>query len=223
MDALLRFVHIRAQLFRAVYFHRTVRAIDLTLADLFHASRDYLFPGNPLERLEEYCRFTEWSLLVDVARWGDSADPGRRELAPRWQALLQRRHEWRMACERNLVYAADDRESASLFSRAAYVEDSLRSRLPADVASIPLRVDLPRHIYRPGTQGPAAQQNFLYQPDKNRVRPLSDDQLFQSLPVSHRFCRVYVPKSTPAAVDEQFAAALDELVGGGGDDDVTNM
>src|SRR5690606_25710495 len=46
--ALVRFMGVRAELFRAVYFHRTVRAIDLTLADLFADSREYLFPGNPL-------------------------------------------------------------------------------------------------------------------------------------------------------------------------------
>ncbi len=33
--ALVQFISVRAELFRAVYFHRTVRAIDLTLDDLF--------------------------------------------------------------------------------------------------------------------------------------------------------------------------------------------
>ena len=51
IDALLRFMTVRAELFRTIYFHRTVRAIDLTLADLFAASRPYLFPGNPLDAL----------------------------------------------------------------------------------------------------------------------------------------------------------------------------
>ncbi len=50
--ALVRFMSVRAELFRTVYFHRTVRAIDLTLADLFAESKDYLFPGNPLEHLD---------------------------------------------------------------------------------------------------------------------------------------------------------------------------
>ena len=71
VPALARFVAARAELFRAVYFHRTVRAIDLTLADLFADSGDFLFPGDPLDHLDEYRRFTEWSLLVDVARWAD--------------------------------------------------------------------------------------------------------------------------------------------------------
>ncbi len=80
---------VRAELFRTIYFHRTVRAIDLSLAELFDDSRDLLFPGNPLEHLSEYQRFTEWSLLVDVARWADSDDPRRRALGLRWRELLR--------------------------------------------------------------------------------------------------------------------------------------
>ena len=72
---LLRFIGVRAELFRTIYFHRTVRAIDLELKDLFAASRPWLFPGNPLEKLDEYRQFTEWTLLVDAARWHQSSDP----------------------------------------------------------------------------------------------------------------------------------------------------
>ncbi|MGA2502296.1 MAG: HD domain-containing protein, partial [Tepidisphaeraceae bacterium] len=35
LSALVRFIGVRAELFRSIYFHRTVRAIDLSLADLF--------------------------------------------------------------------------------------------------------------------------------------------------------------------------------------------
>src|SRR5205085_12511208 len=38
LDALLRFIGVRAELFHTIYFHRTVRAIDLELKDLFAAS-----------------------------------------------------------------------------------------------------------------------------------------------------------------------------------------
>ena len=35
LSALVRFISVRAELFRAIYFHRTVRAIDLELQELF--------------------------------------------------------------------------------------------------------------------------------------------------------------------------------------------
>ena len=69
LSALERFIAVRGDLFRSVYYHRTVRAIDLTLQGLFVDSKADLFPGNPLDHLDEYLRFTEWSLLVRVADW----------------------------------------------------------------------------------------------------------------------------------------------------------
>ena len=52
LSALVRFISVRAELFRAIYFHRTVRAIDLELQELFRDSKPHLFPGNPLEHLD---------------------------------------------------------------------------------------------------------------------------------------------------------------------------
>jgi HD superfamily phosphohydrolase len=218
--ALVRFMSVRAELFRTVYFHRTVRAIDLTLADLFAASRDYLFPGNPLEHLDLYRQFTEWTMLVDVSRWKDADDPVRRELGQRWQALLNRQVPWKMACQRNLVFDASHREATSIFSRPEFVERELRAQLPKGLADVPMRVDLARHLHRPETRGPSMGQNFLWEPGASEPRPLTDDQLFRQLPVAHRICRVYVQDLTHAGV---LTAVLDRLIGPGGSDDLTNM
>ena len=218
-DALVRFIGVRAELFRSVYFHRTVRAIDLALADLFVASRQWLFPGNPLERLEEYLYFTETSLLVDTQRWADSADAARREVGQRWRELLGRRISWVHVCSRSLVFAKDDSEHASIFSDSALVEQKLRQLLPGEVRDVPLRVDIARTIFRPHTSGPAGGQNFLYDSATDRVRPLSTNELFRRLPISHRLCRVYAHTTDHAP---QIAAALDALLGGAVDD-ATNM
>ncbi len=218
--ALVQFMGVRADLFRTVYFHRTVRAIDLTLADLFRDGKQYLFPGNPLEHLPAYRRFTEWSLLVDVARWSESDQEHQRVLGDRWQAFLNREVPWKMACQRNLVFGAAEAERSSIFSNAEFVERELRRQLPAELAELPLRVDLARHIHRPDTRGPAAGQNFLWDPARDEPRPLGDDQLFRQLPASHRICRVYAQDDRHTAA---LAAALDALVGPGGGDDLTNM
>src|SRR5438552_4111177 len=64
LAALVHFIEARSELFRSLYFHRTVRAIDLTLAELFRPTMDRLLPGNPMEHLDRYRGLTEWSLLV---------------------------------------------------------------------------------------------------------------------------------------------------------------
>jgi HD superfamily phosphohydrolase len=218
-DALVRFIGVRAELFRAVYFHRTVRAIDLALKDLFVASRERLFPGNPLKRLDDYLYFTETSLLVDVQRWARSTDPAQQDLGERWRQLVARKLPWIAVCSRNLVFERDDSEQASIFSDASLVEHKLRRLLPDELREMPLRVDIARTIFRPHTAGPAAGQNFLYDSATDRVRPLSANEFFRRLPISHRLCRVYAHTAECAP---QIAAALDTLLGGAVDD-VTNM
>jgi HD superfamily phosphohydrolase len=220
ISALVQFMTVRAELFRAVYFHRTVRAIDLTLADLFADSRDLLFAGNPLEHLDAYRQFTEWSLLVDVARWSASDDPRKRELSSRWSAFANRQVPWTTAVQRYLVFDAAEDERTSIFSRAEFVERELRASLPRALADMPLRVDLARHIHRPDTRGPSTGQNFLFDPAVGEPRPLSDDQLYRQLPLAHRICRVYVQDDAHAP---QITAALDGLIGSSAADDLTNM
>ena len=220
VGSLLRFIGARADLFRNVYFHRTVRAIDLALSDVFPASRDCLFPGNPLEHLDEYLQFTETSLLVDVSRWGKSHDPKQRQLGTAWSEILQRRIPWRMACQRSLIFSEQDSESASIFSDASLLEAKLRQLLPPEFREIPIKVDIARHIYRPHTRGPATHQNFLFDASTQQVRPLTDNQLFRHLPVSSRICRVYTHDDQ---ADQPLARAMDQLVGSTGPDDLTNM
>jgi HD superfamily phosphohydrolase len=228
LDALVRFIDVRGELFRAIYFHRTVRAIDLTLEELFRDCRDDLFACNPAENLAAYQAFTEWSLLVDVARWHTSGDGRIRALGERWRRLLQRRIEWRMLCQRHLVFASGDSERSSIFASRELVEHQLAALLPCDLKGLPLRVDIGRYIHRPGTQKPAEGQNFLFDAATNSIRPLTDNQIYRQLPVSHRVCRVYawVSDGDQPPSDEQVAAvasALDELIGPGGSDDLTNM
>ena len=220
MDALMRFVSAKAELFQAIYFHRTVRAVDLSLLDVFAESMALLFPGNPADDLAAYQAFTENTLLVDVARWATSDDPVRRDLGLRWQPILERQLPWRMVCQRNLLYQQGEAEGASIFSSEQMVEQALRQRLGDEGEGVALRVDIARHLFRPHTQGPAAGQNFLFDAASGSVRSLESHRLYDRLPVSHRICRVY---STSRELDRSITAALDSLLGTDAVDDLTNI
>jgi hypothetical protein len=220
MDALMRFMTTRADLFRSIYFHRTVRAIDLTLADLFADSKDLIFNGNPAERLDEYLDLTESSLLVDVRRWRKSSNPRIQKLGTRWTDLLNRQIPWEMICQRNLVFAENDSERSSIFSNPDLVEQAIRSAADGQLEGVSLRVDIARHIFRPNTNGPSTGQNFLYDSARDSIRPLTANQLFRHLPVSLRICRVYAADSEAGPV---VASALDQLLSGPVLDDPTNM
>ena len=217
VEALIRFMAARAELFRAIYFHRTVRAIDLTLSDLFAVCGDHIFDGSPLDSLDRYRQLTEFSLLIDVSRWVHDTDPQVRDWGQQWRDLIQRQVPWQMVCQRNLVFHEGDAERASIFSKPELVAQSILDELPN---APDIRVDVARHIYRPHTLGPAKHQNFLLDTARNEVRPLSDHQLFRHLPISHRICRVYA-NSTERSSD--IAHVLDTMLGARGPDDITNM
>ena len=220
LPALVRFLSVRAELFRTIYFHRAVRGIDLTLSELFSLSKSQLFPGNPLEHLDQYRLFTEWSLLVDVARWPHSEDAGLRALGEKWDRFLRREMIWRMACERTLFFGPGQPEQASIFHEPAYVERQLRSLLPAELRELPLRVDLARHVNRPGTRGPTGGVNFLFDPSSGQTRPLTASELFRQLPLAYRICRVYTQTTEH---DAALGEALDRLISPDSVDDKTNM
>ena len=220
MDALVRFLAVRAELFRSIYFHRTVRAIDLTLTDLFADSSQYLFAGNPLDDLKAYLKFTEWSLLVDARRWVLDENPEKRSLGQRWDDLARRQVQWKMLCQRNIVFRESDKESGSIFSDPDLLEAKIRNSLPDQIADLPLRIDLARHIYRPDARRPARLQNYVFDSATERVRPLFDYELFRHLPMSHRVCRVYGQSKDHRAVVSE---VVDGLLGNHSPDDATNM
>ncbi len=218
LPALVHFMEARGELFRSLYFHRTVRSIDLTMTDLFRPTMERLFPGNPLEHLDRYRAFTEWSLMVDVERWREDPDLERRRLGEAWQGVLQRRLEWKMACERTIRFELGESEGTSIFTDAELVERRVRARLAAALRNLPFRADVARHYHRP-TSPIAMRQNFVYEPATGQVRALGEHELWARLPVSFSVCRLY---ARDHAHDAELAMALDRLLEASGDDK-TNM
>ena len=75
LGALEMFLTARRFMYQQVYFHRTVRAIDLDLADVFGPSIRAIFgDGSPAERLAAYADLDEYALLHQAARWARGVD-----------------------------------------------------------------------------------------------------------------------------------------------------
>src|SRR5207253_11231417 len=94
-EALYIFLNSRLYLYHQVYFHRTVRRIDLQLREVFRPTIELLLGGNPLERLDRYESLTEWSLLSDVDQWAHGRGAAsQRELGEAWAAVGARKRKW---------------------------------------------------------------------------------------------------------------------------------
>ncbi len=216
---LLQFIETRANLFRTIYFHRTVRALDLALEEIFGETMQRLFPGNPLEHLEQYRKLTESSFLVDVQRLMDSDEFELKQLGKQWRNILCRRVNWKMACERTINFHAGMNEQTTIYSEPELIEKRVRSKLADNLRDIPLRIDVARHYHRPSGRLPAGGQNFFLDPAAGAPQEINDDELFQSLPNSFSIFRIY---STNHCHDAELNDSLNAVLCDVGDSQ-TNM
>lgn len=219
LSTLINFIETRANLFRTVYFHRTVRALDLALEDLFADTMRHLFTGNPLHDLEAYRKLTESSFLIDVQRWSDSTVAELRHLGHRWRQILSRKVQWKMACERMLHFHSGTSERTTIFSERDLMLRRVRERLPAAIRDVPLKIDVARHYHRPSARLPTNGQNFLLDAASGEVQELHDDDLFRALPISFVIFRIYSQDHRhDAALNQALNAVLGEAA-----DAKTNM
>ncbi|MBF6605090.1 MAG: HD domain-containing protein [Chloroflexi bacterium] len=115
LGALEVFLSSRLFLYQQVYFHRTVRAIDLDLGEVFGPSIGAIFGlRSPAEHLGAYADLDEYALLHQAALWSrgeavrEDPTPGdgtvTRAVADSWRAILLRRPRWRSEAEIRLSY-----------------------------------------------------------------------------------------------------------------------
>jgi HD superfamily phosphohydrolase len=126
--ALEGFLGARMLLYQAVYFHRTVRAIDLDLGEVFQPAIEALFgDDSPADRLADYVDLDEYALLHQAARWargedvlaaGARSEPGSGRVAPAvadgWRGILLRRPGWRAEAEIRASYEAGAEPAADI-------------------------------------------------------------------------------------------------------------
>lgn len=219
LSALAAFMRVRAELFQAVYYHRTVRSLDLELQEVFAESKPFLLPGDPREHLDAYQRLTDWSLFTEVARWSASDEPVKQQLGQRWDQLLRRQIRWKMNVERTISFRPGESEQASVFADSKLLKEKIQELLPGAIRGLDFRVDTARLVHRPDTQAPVADQNFLYDPASRQLRRLEEEELIRHLPVASRICRIYAETTEH---QRELAAALDRLRTGAADES-TNM
>ena len=115
LAALEMFLTARLFMYQQVYFHRTVRGIDLDLAEVFAPSIEAIFgDGSPADDLGRYADLDEYALLHQAARWGRGEDvtltpaPGSGQVAPHvagiWRRIMLRRPRWRAEAEVRAEY-----------------------------------------------------------------------------------------------------------------------
>jgi hypothetical protein len=146
LPALEMFLTSRRFMYQQVYFHRTVRAIDLDLAEVFAPSIRAIFgDGSPAERLGAYADLDEYGLLHQAARWArrealaDRPVAGDGTVTPAvgeaWRSILLRKPTWRADAEFRAEYEAGARPDA----RIAALGPAVPGTIAIDLAEVDAR------------------------------------------------------------------------------------
>lgn len=189
-EALYMFLNSRLYLYHQVYFHRTVRRIDLQLREVFRPTLDVLLGGNPLERLDRYLALTEWSLLSDVHRWAQGdGDARQRELGQAWEDVVARRLRWKLIYQGH-TDARDIPAGALSVTRDQFARE-LRERLPAALRDIVFEVDVAAQESRAFNPMTETADILFYEPLEDRYRQSRVLDLFKRLPVRMALFRIF--------------------------------
>ncbi|HTU02316.1 MAG TPA: HD domain-containing protein [Candidatus Sulfotelmatobacter sp.] len=217
-SALRRFVNARFTMYADVYFHRTNRAMDLHMQEVFEETVKLLFPFNPLEDLDRYLAVSDWSLLEGVRQWGEDSDPRKRALAEEWGRILLREVKWKMAYDHTETM---DEPRGKKFLSAEELEAAIRAQLPPELRDVPFRVDMARQDPRP--LNPLTEERkkvFIYDPATEEVSPHPVEDLFRYIPAQVAHYRVF---ALDHAHDADFAAAARAALDASGPAFQTNL
>jgi len=188
-EALFMFLNARLYLYHQVYFHRTVRRIDLQLREIFAPTIDRVLGGNPLERLPEFRQLNEWSLLTEVDRWARQEDPDLRRLGQAWADVVARRLKWRLVYS-GYVEARDVPHGALTLSRGEFAA-RIRERLRPSLRGLEFEVDVAAQESRAFNPMMEQQDILFYEPLERSYQHSRVLDLFRRLPVRMAIFRIF--------------------------------
>jgi HD superfamily phosphohydrolase len=208
-EALYMFLNSRLYLYHQIYFHRTVRRIDLQLREVFRPTLEILLGGNPLERLDRYMQLTEWSLLSDVDGWAHgSGDAQQRELGQAWADVVARKLKWKLIYQGH-TDARDIPSTALSVTREEFARE-LRDHLPPKLRNIVFEVDVAAQESRAFNPMTETADILFYEPLEDRYRQSRVLDLFRRLPVRMALFRIFAHDETHR---QELIKAANEVLG----------
>jgi len=187
-QALLLFLNARLYLYNNIYYHRTVRRIDLHMREIFRETIDRILPGNPLEHLDHYRELTDWSLIDTVDRWRHEGGRAA-ELSHEWGRIVRRELKWRLIFED--YYEFSNLPDAFLYPQPSDYVRRIREALPSSLKGASFEVDLASVDPRPQNPFTDPFPVNIYNPVSRAVERSAVAELFRRLPIRTTLVRVF--------------------------------
>lgn len=199
IPALKMFLTVKAYLFSNVYYHRTVRALDMHLNDIFKPTLQLIAKKDPRNDLVNYLRLTDHSLFATVRSWQKShRDQRKKKLGSEWSDLLARKKKWVFICGDEMPFL-DSLKLAKPFDERD-VKTRMRRHLPR---SVKFAVDISTHDPRPENLANMGQEQFYVyeeEPGKSpQVNTSTLEEYFRGVASLVVTCRIYARSRDNAA------------------------
>jgi hypothetical protein len=206
LPSLQMFLNTRMYLYSNVYFHRTTRAIDIHLRDIFGQTMQLLSPKDPRKNMDRYRTLTDWSLLEEVRGWAQSRHKARRQLGQEWARILGRDIKWKMAYSTTLKEKGQERGMA--FPNHQHFEQQIAKELPSGLRRLPFRVDMALLDPRPDPKDHRGNPLYVYDPGTGQVSTEPLEECLDLLPTRLIQFRIYSPDHHHDAALSQAAATV---------------
>ena len=205
LSALQMFLHARLYLYANVYYHRTTRAIDIHLQEIFQPTMEILFPNNPLKALPRYRDLTDWHVMETVRTWPKSRNPQKRQLGAEWAKIIGRHVKWKTAFSLLLPIP----QGSSSFQPQAFLS-RMRQILPREFRRVEIRVDFAYKDPRPiNLLQMGGFQIFVWNPSTGNVDKETLQAYLQHLPARMITLRIF---SQDHSHDTLLAQAAEETL-----------
>ncbi len=190
ISALRRFLNARLNLYSNVYFHRTTRALDLHLQEIFSETLQMMYPDNPAKHLDAYLQCDEWSLYSEMQAWRKSKNARQRKLAAEWQKIHDREIKWKMA--HAVEISVDTIQLGTEFPAAQNYEAKIKSLLPARLQKLSFRVDVATQDPRPINPMAAPSKLInIFNPATGQISSEPLAEIYRFIPARVRHFRVF--------------------------------
>ena len=202
-SALTMFLNARLYLYSNVYYHRTTRAIDMHLKEIFNETIKKLFSDkNPIENLKEYLELSDWSLTQEVTKWKNSRDEDKVNLSKEWEMIINRQPKWKMVYDKTI--SIKELEVGRTVIKDEDLEERIRANLPAKFKENKFLVDTA--VQDPRPENPVSmeqRQIYIFDPITKKVSTEMLKELFEYIPSKIIHYRVF-------ALDHSFDKELCE-------------
>jgi HD superfamily phosphohydrolase len=215
ISALSRFLNARLNLYTNVYFHRTTRALDLHLQEIFNETMKLIFPGNPLKALDEYLNCDEWQMYHTVKSWLNDKDSRKKTLGEEWKKLHGREVKWKMSYSTEI--SIDQIQRGTRFGSAADYEKQIRKHLPDSLINMVFRVDMATQDPRPlNPMAETEKRVNIFNPVTGVTSPAPLKEIYRFIPARIVHFRVFsLNHEDDEALTKAAERALESIEGSG--------